>query len=547
MSTFGLTDADKNIIAAIFKKYPQIDDVILFGSRAMDRFKPASDIDFAVKGKDILEIIGTLSADFEESDLIYEVDVVAYDTITSPSLREHIDRVGKIFYSTETMNGKHLLILGLARQGTALARFAVQAGAMVTISDLRPAAILQAEMDSLADLEINFGLGSHPLTLLAGVDLLAISGGVPADAPFVQAARERGIPISNDSLEFVKRCPTQTIGITGSAGKTTTTALVGAMGRATTHRTWVGGNIGSPLIAHLPEMAAGDIVVQELSSFQLELWTQSPAVAAVLNITANHLDRHKTMAQYRAAKANILRHQSAGDIAVLSADDAGAMGLSGLVNGRLRQFSLHAPVTDGAYLQDDTLWLTQDGQKQAICTRADIQLRGQHNIANVLAAITLADSAGIAAAAMLTAIRNFSGVEHRLEYVATVDGVAYINDSIATAPERALAALSAFDAPIVLLAGGKDKDMVWETWADVVSQRVKHLVLFGALAPMLAEKMAGRVAMTQVETIEEAIEVGRKTAVFHDIILLSPGGTSYDAFVDFAERGDLFKKIVLGM
>lgn len=451
------------------------------------------------------------------------------------------------------MNGKHLLILGLARQGTALARFAVQAGATVTISDLRPAAILQAEMDSLADLDINFVLGSHPLSLLDGVDVLAISGGVPADAPFVQAARERDIAITNDSQEFLKRCPAKTIGITGSAGKTTTTALVGAMGRATTRRTWVGGNIGNPLIAHLHEIEADDIVVQELSSFQLELWTQSPAVAAVLNITPNHLDRHKTMAAYSAAKANILRHQSAGDIAVLSADDAGAMGLRGMINGRfdtaqhkrLHQFSLHDLVTDGAYLQNDTLWLTKEGQRQYVCTRADIQLRGEHNVANVLAAITLADCVGISVEAMAAAIRHFNGVEHRLEHVATIDGVEYINDSIATAPERTLAALSAFDAPIVLLAGGKDKDMVWDTWADLVSQRVKHLVLFGALAPMLAEKMAGRVAMTRVETVEEAIEVGGKTAVSSDIVLLSPGGTSYDAFPDFAARGDLFKKIVL--
>ncbi len=317
------------------------------------------------------------------------------------------------------------------------------------------------------------------------------------------------------------------------------------MGKASGRRTWVGGNIGSPLIAHLHEIEAGDIVVQELSSFQLEIWEHSPSIAAVLNVTPNHLDRHKTMAQYSAAKANILRHQSVGDVAVLSADDAGAMGLSGVINGRSRTFSLHHPVTDGAYLEDDVLWLAKGGERRQICTRADIQLRGEHNIANVLAAITLADCVGILAEAMVTAIRHFTGVEHRLEHVATINGVEYINDSIATAPERALAALSAFDQPIILLAGGKDKDMVWETWADVVSARVKHLVLFGALAPMLADKMAGRVAMTQVETVEEAIEVGGETAVSGDILLLSPGGTSYDAFPNFADRGDLFKNIVL--
>ncbi len=361
----------------------------------------------------------------------------------------------------DRFTGKKLVILGLARQGSALARFAVQAGATVIVSDLSTPMQLQASMAGLADLPIEFVLGSHPTTLLDSADFLAISGGVPNDIPLVKTARERGITITNDSLEFIKRTPAPVIGITGSAGKTTTTALTGAMGQAADRQTWVGGNIGRPLISELANIQPGDLIVQELSSFQLEIWDQSPAIAAVTNITPNHLDRHKTMAAYTDAKANILRFQSSRDVAVLCADDAGAMALEPLVNGRLRQFSIQKAVTDGAFLRDDVIWLADGtGNETAVCTLADIQLRGQHNILNVCAAVTLAATVGIPIPAMVTAIRTFTGVDHRLEKVATINGVEFINDSIATAPERALAAINAFSEPLILLAGGKDKSMV---------------------------------------------------------------------------------------
>ncbi|NJN55344.1 MAG: UDP-N-acetylmuramoyl-L-alanine--D-glutamate ligase, partial [Anaerolineae bacterium] len=202
----------------------------------------------------------------------------------------------------DALTGKRLLILGLARQGKALARFATGVGAQVTVSDLRSPEKLQPDLAELRDLPIEWVLGEHPMTLLERTDILAISGGVPTDAPFVQAAWARGIPITNDEQEFMRRTPTDVIGITGSAGKTTTTALTGVMAQVAGRHTWVGGNIGRPLIADLHKMNEGDVVVQELSSFQLEIWEQSPPIAAVLNITPNHLDRHKTMTAYAQAK-----------------------------------------------------------------------------------------------------------------------------------------------------------------------------------------------------------------------------------------------------
>ncbi|MCB9434985.1 MAG: UDP-N-acetylmuramoyl-L-alanine--D-glutamate ligase [Ardenticatenaceae bacterium] len=439
-------------------------------------------------------------------------------------------------------SGKRIIIIGLAREGKALAQFAAAEGAHVVVSDARPRDRLLASLMELDGLKIDFVLGEHPMTLLDEADVLVLSPGVPADMPLAAAARTRGICVTNEPQEFLRRTPTAVIGITGSAGKTTTTSLTGHMGRVAGRNSWVGGNIGRPLITDLPQMQPGDFVVQELSSFQLELWTRSPAIAAILNITPNHLDRHRTMTAYINAKANILRYQAANDVAVLSADDPGCGSVRGLVRGRLRLFSAQQPVDDGAFVRDGHIWLRDGERETAVCPLNHIQLRGGHNILNVLAATTLADAAGIPVAAMAEAIHTFHGVAHRLELVRLLNGVHYINDSIATAPERALAALNAFTEPIVLLAGGRDKDMQWETWAQVVPQRTKQVILFGQLGEMLEGLLDSPVV--RVNTLAEAVGVAAKTAVSGDIVLLSPGGTSYDAYNDFVERGEHFRALV---
>ncbi len=445
----------------------------------------------------------------------------------------------------DALYGKHLVILGLARQGKALARFAAQAGARVTITDLRSAETLQPALADLSDLDIEFILGEHPMSLLNEADMVAISGGVPANAPLVQAARARNIPVTNDSQEFMKRAPTAVIGITGSAGKTTTTALTGVMGQISGRTTWVGGNIGRPLIADLHKMGPEDMVVQELSSFQLEIWDQSPPVAAVLNVTPNHLDRHKSMTAYADAKANILRFQQETDIAVLAADDPGAWALESEVQGRLRTFSLRGVVEDGAFVRDNEVWL-RNGREKRVCSLDDIQLRGRHNILNVLAAVTLADSVDVPVEAIAQAIRTFKGVEHRLELVRELNGVRYINDSIATAPERTLAALAAFDEPLILLAGGRDKEMAWDEWTEQVARRVKQVILFGDLAEMLAGRLETAVyhPVSRGQNLAEAVKSAAAIAQPGDVVLLSPGGTSFDAFTDFAERGEVFRQLV---
>ncbi|GJM40616.1 MAG: UDP-N-acetylmuramoylalanine--D-glutamate ligase [Ardenticatenaceae bacterium] len=446
----------------------------------------------------------------------------------------------------DDLSGKRLLILGLARQGKALARFAVGAGAAVTITDLRSPEKLRGILDELSDLNIRYVLGEHPMELVDESDVMAISGGVPLEAPLVQAAQEKGVPITNDSLEFSKRTPTAVIGITGSAGKTTTTALTGVMSQIAGRRTWVGGNIGQPLIADLHKMEPDDVVVQELSSFQLEIWNRSPHIATVLNITPNHLDRHKTMRAYTNAKANILRHQTAADIAILCADDPGSLALSAIVQGQLRLFSLNNEVSEGVMVKDGRI-LIRNGAEKAVCRVDEMQLRGRHNLLNVLAATALADSAGIPAEAIAQAIRTFTGVEHRLELVRTRNGIQWINDSIATAPERAMAALNAFNEPLILLAGGKDKAMEWDAWAAKVTNRVRTVILFGELADLLAEKLneQNHTNFHKVNTLEEAVELAAETAVSGNVVLLSPGGTSFDAFDNFEARGELFRQLVI--
>lgn len=449
------------------------------------------------------------------------------------------------------MADSSVVILGLARQGTALARFLVDRGADVTVSDLQGADQLVEQMEELAGLPIRYVLGEHPLSLLDGADLLCVSGGVPLDIPLVEAARERDIPLSNDAQLFLERCPAPVIGITGSAGKTTTTALVGEMCRAAGLRTWVGGNIGNPLIDNLDEIRPGDWVVMELSSFQLELMTVSPHVAAVLNITPNHLDRHKTMEAYIAVKRNIVAHQSQDDFALLGYDDANARALALDTAAHLLFFSGGAEVEEGAFKTNGELTLRLDGNDRTICKAHEVQLLGPHNLLNVLAASSLAALAGVPVETMREVVTSFPGVAHRLELVRELRDVRWYDDSIATAPERSLAALRSFDEPIVLLAGGRDKDLPWDEFAAETARRVRQLITFGEAGPMIADVVREQAhadgaleGITEVGTLEEAVSAAARLMEPGGVVLLSPGGTSFDAFQDFAQRGDRFQALV---
>jgi UDP-N-acetylmuramoylalanine--D-glutamate ligase len=451
--------------------------------------------------------------------------------------------------------GQRVAVLGLARQGKALARYLAERGADVIVSDRKAAKELVEERQELADLSVEFEFGGHTTELLSNTDLLCLSGGVPVDLPIVQQALEQGIPLSNDSQLFVEASQAPIIGITGSAGKTTTTSLVGRMAAAyfegTERRAWVGGNIGQPLIVDLPRIRPNDLVVMELSSFQLELMTQSPDIAALLNLTPNHLDRHKTMETYTAAKTRILEFQDQAGTTILGRDDAGSWSLRSKVQGRLFTFGLSEfEVGEGTYVAKNAVRLRVNKEDIEVFTLETIELRGEHNLLNVLAACSIAAAAGISLSAMTAGVRGFRGVPHRLEFVRRVHGVDWYNDSIATAPERAIASIRSFDEPLVLLAGGRDKDLAWDEFAALVCDRVTHLILFGEAAEKISVAIANQIttgcdlSLQIVPKLEQAVMAAAKVANEGDVALLAPGGTSFDEFKNFEERGEHFRKWV---
>ena len=459
-----------------------------------------------------------------------------------------------------------VVIVGAARQGLALARYLLLHGARVTLNDHQPAEALTAAQRSLSDL-VKSGLpltwvcGGHPLDLLDGADLVCVSGGVPLDLPLLASAQAHHILLTNDLQIFMQNVPCKVIGITGSAGKTTTTTLVGRIAQAavsaTPQRVWIGGNIGSPLISVVDEMSPADLAVVEFSSFQLELMNCSPHIAVVLNITPNHLDRHGTMEAYTAAKARILQFQDSQGVVVLGRDDPGAWALRREAHGQVFSFGL-SPLPDGqlgSFIDQRGICLRLQMNREAVPVLAldQISLRGEHNLLNVMAACTIIGSAGLPLDAIRKGVQGFGGVPHRLEFVRSWGGADWYNDLIATAPERAMADIRSFDEPLVLLAGGRDKDLPWKELADLIRRRVDHLVVFGEAAPKIlaalqadtvAGNNSGHPTVTRCAGLHEAVQAAAQIVQPGDVVLLAPGGTSFDEFKDFEERGKYFAQWV---
>ncbi len=469
-------------------------------------------------------------------------------------------------------------IVGAGREGTALARFLASLGTRVTLSDAKPADALRDELAALEGLDLNLALGGESSDL--DVDVLFISPGVPPSAPIVQRAREEGIPISSEPRLFTQLCRAPVVGITGSSGKTTTTTLVGEMFEAAGKKTWVGGNIGFPLTNCLLEESAPEVAVMELSSFQLELFSPdyqgndveekrseasrvvslegwSPHVAAITNITPNHLDRHSSMEDYVRAKSFIVAFQNRHDWAILNADDAYCREMAAASVAQSMRFSLESPVSRGAFLRGDRLLLRWGGHEKVICQTSQVRLRGRHNLANILVAACCAVVGGVDVASMRHVAGRFAGVPHRLEEVRRWRGVLFVNDSIATTPGRAMAALRSFEEPQILLAGGRDKHLPWDRWADLVLDRVKHVIAFGEAQPVICEALAEarrrraprkdtpRVHMR--DALSEAVPLAAELAEAGDVVLLSPGGASFDAFEDFEARGEAFRDLVAAL
>jgi UDP-N-acetylmuramoylalanine--D-glutamate ligase len=471
--------------------------------------------------------------------------------------------------------GKRVIVIGAARQGIALARYLALCGAHVVLNDKKSADQLQSAIDMCRDLDsdiknrIDWSFGDHSTALLDGADLVCPSGGVPLDLPLVLEAIRRRIPLSNDSQIFLEVCPCRTIGITGSAGKTTTTTLVGKIaqldvgsGQGCAYRkAWVGGNIGTPMIAMLDQIQPNDLAIMELSSFQLELMTKSVDIACVLNITPNHLDRHQTMERYIAAKRRVLEYQSSDSAAILGSDDSGAWGLLGSVKGKRYSFGKGRPPEgmNGAFVDGDWLCLWDGMQSTQVVRVGEIQLRGWHNVENIMAACAICQAANLPYTSTRDAILSFTGVPHRLEWISSWRGADWYNDSIATAPERVSAAINSFDSPkdkhrpIVLLVGGRDKKLPWDGLAELIHERVEHLILFGEAAGKIASTVgisAPGMRPFSIDVcvgLDQAVKLAARVVEPGDIVLLSPGGTSFDEFRDFEERGEAFKRWVINL
>lgn len=476
----------------------------------------------------------------------------------------------------EALSALRPLIVGLGREGAALAVYLAAHGFSVTATDLKTAKQLDLSLTTLEEAGVQLVLGEHPDSLLEETDILFVSPGVPLDSPFLQAARARRLPLSCESRLFCHLCPAPIVGITGSSGKTTTTTLTGEILKATGRRTWVGGNIGRPLISQVDQMGPDDIVVMELSSFQLEYFharlnkavdleslgdeaarlldSWSPPLSAILNITPNHMDRHPNMKQYVRAKRAIIDYQPPDGVIIMNLDNDMTRTIGRQFGDRTRWFSLEAQAPGGAsVIKNQVVLVDPDGTRQPVIQQAEIKLLGRHNLANILAACLIARELDVPVETMQPVIADFRGVEHRLELVRQHHGVWYYNDSIATSPERLAAALQSFQAPLILLAGGRDKHLPWEEAARLAVRRCRHAILFGEATELIAgsiNKVRNEVtggasfSLHRCVNLSEAVQLAATLAHPGDVVLLSPGCASFDAFRDFAERGERFKQLV---
>jgi UDP-N-acetylmuramoylalanine--D-glutamate ligase len=446
------------------------------------------------------------------------------------------------------LKGKRVLVVGLGRSGVASAFFLQDYGAKVTVSDEKSEAQLQNEIAALLDRGVSIETGHHGERTFRDQDLIVVSPGVPADQPQLQRARSLGIPVIGEVELAFRFLQGRVIAITGSNGKTTTTTLTGEILAKSGKKTLVGGNIGTPVISLVQQSSLDTLVVLEISSFQLETIQEfRPWIGAILNITPDHLDRHRTFQAYVAAKARTFENQQVGDFAVLNADDPACAALQDKVKAAILWFSRKRPVENGCFLKDDQIIFRRNGREQSVLNRHDIQLKGAHNLENVLAAVAMSMIAGCAPESVRQAVTEFRAVEHRLELVATVNGVAFYNDSKATNVDATVKALESFPGQIHLILGGKDKGSDYTVLNRLLRERVKRAYLIGAASEKIASQISGAAPLEHSGTLERAVRRASEAATPGDIVLLAPACASFDQFANYEHRGRVFKEIVLAL
>jgi UDP-N-acetylmuramoylalanine--D-glutamate ligase len=445
------------------------------------------------------------------------------------------------------LKNKKVLVVGLGKSGLSAALFLRRRGAQVTVSDVRSADQLAKEIPALIEAGIMVEAGGHGLLTFRRQDLIVVSPGVPLDTPELVQAKSLGLPIIGE-LELAARfLKGKTLAVTGSNGKTTTTTLLGEILAAGGLSTLVGGNIGLPVVDLIDSSTDLSWSVLEVSSFQLETTIEfHPTIAVILNITPDHLDRHGSFESYAAAKERIFAAQSAADFLVLNADNDRAAQAAARSTARVYLFSVEHAVTQGAWLEQGYIVYrpAENAPAENVMPLSGITLKGTHNIENVLAAVVAARLAGVSVEAIRRAVESFQAVEHRLEYVATRNGVEYYNDSKATNVDATAKALAAFNGGIHLILGGKDKGSDYTLLSDLLRERVTAVYTIGAAATKIESHLRGVVSMHSCETLDKAINAAADAAHPGEVVLLAPACSSFDQFENYEQRGRVFKQLV---
>lgn len=444
---------------------------------------------------------------------------------------------------------KKTAVVGIGISNTPLIDFLVDLGAKVTAFDKKNEEQIGEIAREFRNKGVDLILGDNYLDKLKGFDVIFKTPSMRIDSPAMLKAKEEGAYITSEIEEFVRYCPAKLYGITGSDGKTTTTTLIYNMLKEEGYNTWVGGNIGTPLFTRIEDIKPGDRVVLELSSFQLMTMNVSPEVAVITNLSPNHLDIHKDMNEYVDAKKNVFKHQKENDLLVLNMDNEITNSMAKEAVARVTRFSIKSKVEQGACFENNKLYI----KGKEVCSLDEVKIKGMHNVENLLAAFCALDE-DISIVSMRKVATTFTGVEHRCEFVREIEGVEYYNDSIASSPTRTVAGLKAFDKPVILIAGGYDKNIPFEALAEEGYSKIKTLILIGDTKYKIkesferfSEKKGNNLSIIIEESLESAVFKAKDIAESGDIVTLSPACASFDMFPNFEARGNRFKELVKSM
>lgn len=444
----------------------------------------------------------------------------------------------------ENLKNQKVGVLGLGEENVHLVKFLVKNGAKVVICDQSEKGELGEYYQEIKDLPVQFRLGPHYLDHLEDFQIVFRTPGLPYFEPKIQAAKKAGVKISSQTKLFFDLCPRPIIGVTGTKGKGTTTALIGEILKTSSGQVFVGGNIGNPPIGFLDKLNKNDIVVLELSSFQLQDLEKSPHIAVILDIKVDHLDYHQNEAEYIEAKLNIVRFQTKNDFAVINADYLTSIEFASSTPAKIYWFSRRKTVDLGSFLLKNKLILRTEDKETEIIALGHIRLRGAHNLENIAAAVTASFLAGANLEAIKSAVKKFKGLEHRLEFVREVHGVKFYNDSFSTTPETAIAAIQSFEEPIILLLGGSEKGADYQGLGKIISQsKVKMIIPIGLTARRIVKEVTNHEIkiIDEIQSMSEAIKIAQENARPGDVVILSPASASFDRFKNYKERGKIFK------